>query len=181
MSLSLREQLLAAGLVTKKQVQKTDLEHKQQQHGQKKKQLPPPPDKQAEAQRAMAAKSARDAELNRVHREKAERKARRAEIRQIVEQNRVPRIESEDFFNFVDGNKIHRFAVNPDVRERILKGSLAIVRHNGFYALVPTDIAERVRERDATFVVALDQPAAAAPPAKDDPYKDFAVPDDLVW
>ena len=85
MSLSLREQLLAAGLVTQKQVQKTELEHKQQQHGQKKKQLPPPPDKQAEAQRAMAAKAARDTELNRVQREKAERKARRAEIRQIVE------------------------------------------------------------------------------------------------
>jgi uncharacterized protein len=180
MSLSLREQLLKAGLVTQKQVQKTEQQQRQEQHGQKKKHLPPPPDKQAEAQRALAAKAARDQELNRQQREKAERKARRAEIRQIVEQNRIPRIDSEDFFNFVDGNKIHRFAVNSEVRERILKGSLAIVRHNGFYALVPADIAERVRERDPGFVVPLEQPAST-PAAADDPYKDFVVPDDLIW
>lgn len=182
MSLSLREQLLAAGLVTKKQVQKTEQQQRQQEHGQKKKQLPPPPDKQAEAQKAAAAKAARDAELNRQQREKAERKARRAEIRQLVEQHRIPRIESEDFFNFVDGNKIHRFAVTAEVRERILAGTLVIVRHNGFHALVPAEIAEKVRERDPSFVVALDQPAASAsPPADDDPYKDFVVPDDLRW
>jgi len=132
------------------------------------------------AQKAAAAKALRDQELNRQQREKAERKARRAEIRQIVEQNRIPRIESEDFFNFVDGRKIHRFAVNPEVRERILSGTLAIVRHNGFHALVPAEIAERVRERDPTFVVPLEQPAAQ-PAAEDDPYKDFVVPDDLTW
>jgi uncharacterized protein YaiL (DUF2058 family) len=180
MSLSLREQLLAAGLVTKKQVQKTELEQKQQQHGQKKKQLPPPPDKQAEARRAQAEKAARDAELNRQQREKAERKAKRAEIRQLVEQNRIPRIESDDFFNFVDANKIHRFAVTPEVREKILAGTLVVVRHNGFHALVPAEIADKVRERDPSFVVALDAPATAAP-AEDDPYKDFVVPDDLRW
>lgn len=180
MSLSLREQLLAAGLVTQKQVQKTEQQQRQAQHGQKKKQLPPAPDKQAAARQAQAAKAARDQELNRQQREKAERKARRAEIRQIVEQNRIPRIESEDYFNFVDGNKIHRFAVNSDVRERILRGTLAIVRHNGFHALVPSEIAERVRERDASFVVPLKQPEAETRTA-DDPYKEFVVPDDLLW
>ncbi len=180
MSLSLREQLLKAGLVTQKQVQKTELQQRQEQHGQKKKQLPPAPDRQVAAQQAQAAKAARDQELNRQQREKAERKARRAEIRQIVEQNRIPRIESEDFFNFVDGNKIHRFAVNSDVRDRILRGALAIVRHNGFYALVPTEIAARVGERDASFVVPLEQPQSE-PPAADDPYKEFVVPDDLTW
>lgn len=176
MSLSLQEQLLKAGLVKPKQVKQAE----QQQRLDKKRNVKPAVDPKVIANQAQAAKALRDQELNRQQREKAERKARRAEIRQIVEQNRVPRIESEDFFNFVDGKKIHRFAVNAEVRERILSGALVVVRHNGFYALVPTEIADRIRERDATFIVAMDQPATESP-AEDDPYKDHVVPDDLIW
>ncbi len=176
MSLSLQEQLLKAGLVKPKQAKQVE----QQQRLDRKRNVKPAVDPKAIANQAQNAKTLRDQELNRQQREKAERKARRAEIRQIVEQNRIPRIESEDFFNFVDGKKIHRFAVNPEVRERILSGALIVVRHNGFYALVPTAIAERIRERDATFIVAMDQ-AATESPAEDDPYKDHVVPDDLMW
>jgi uncharacterized protein YaiL (DUF2058 family) len=179
MSLSLREQLLQAGLVTKKQAKK--VEHQQQQRPPQRKGQPPAPltEEQIAVRKAYAEKAARDQDLNRQKREKAEGKARRAEIRQIVEQNRIPRIESEDFFNFVDGAKIHRFAVNPEVRERLLRGDLAIARHNGFYALVPKAIADSIRERDASMLVTLE--TAPETPAPDDPYKDFAVPDDLTW
>jgi len=177
MSLSLREQLLQAGLVTKKQAEKAG----RQQPPPKRKGQPPAPlsEEQIAVRNAYAEKAARDQELNRLKREKAEGKARRAEIRQIVEQHRVPRIESEDYFNFVDGNKIHRFAVNPEVRERLTLGQLAIARHNGFYALVPLAIAERIREKDASMLVPFEAPPES--PATDDPYKDFAVPDDLMW
>lgn len=175
MSLSLREQLLAAGLVSRKEVRKA--EH-QQRHGERRGGQPANPP--SAASRAQAEKAARDQALNRQRQEKAERKARRAEIRQLVEQHRIPRIESEDYFNFVDGNKIHHFAVNPEVRARLTRGELVIARHNGFYALVPKDIAERIRERDAAMLVDLEQKTDAAP-AADDPYKDFVVPDDLKW
>lgn len=177
MSLSLREQLLQAGLVTKKQAEKAE----RQQVKPKRKGQPPPPltEEQIAVRKAYADKAARDQELNRQKREKAEGKARRAEIRQIVEQHRIPRVESEDYFNFVDGNKVHRFAVDAQIRERLRRGELAIARHNGFYALVPLEIAERIREKDASMLVPLK--ASADQLAADDPYKDFAVPDDLMW
>jgi uncharacterized protein YaiL (DUF2058 family) len=180
MSLSLREQLLKAGLVNEKQVKQAELQQNQQQHGQKKKNLPPPPDRNAAARRAQAEKAARDQALDAARREKAERKARRAGIHQMVEQGRIPRIESEDHFNFVDGRKIRHFAVNTEVRTRLNNGELLIVRHGGFYALVPKELGERIRERDAEMIVTL---GAAEPtvPAEDDPYKDFVVPDDLTW
>lgn len=187
MSLSLREQLLAAGLVSSKQTKRAE----QQQHQHLKKQQKSPPRSQPATpanaqqlaqQQAQAAKVARDRELNRQRQEQREHQARLSEIRQIVEQNRIPRIDSEDYFNFVHKNKVHRIAVNAELRERIVKGEIIIVRFGKFYAAVLPDIAAKVRERDEESVVDLSsQLNATDTPAEDDPYKDFAVPEDLMW
>jgi uncharacterized protein YaiL (DUF2058 family) len=184
MSLSLREQLLKAGLVTEKQAKQAERSTNDQRHqqarGGKRAPPPPPPAPARAAQQAQAAKLLRDQELNRKRQEKAERKARAAELRQLVEQLRVPRPESDDYYNFVDGGKVRRLQVTPELRARIAAGSLVIVRYDGRYDLVPADVVERVRERHADAIVP--NPAAqAAPPAPDDPYKDFVVPDDLTW
>jgi uncharacterized protein YaiL (DUF2058 family) len=135
------------------------------------------------AQQAQAAKVARDQELNRKREEKAKRRARLAEIEQIIEQNRVPRLETEDYYSFIDGKKIRRMAVDPERREKLTSGVLAIVRYKGHYAVVPKETAERIRERDENMVVPMAQPKDGAPAqaAAEDPYKDFVVPDDLMW
>jgi uncharacterized protein len=132
------------------------------------------------AQQAQAAKVARDQELNRKREEKAKRRARIAEIEQIIEQNRAPRLETEDYYSFVDGKKIRRMSVNPERRDQLTRGVLAIVRYKGHYAAVPQAIAERIRERDANMIVPVVQPKPSTEPA-DDAYKDFVVPDDLMW
>jgi uncharacterized protein YaiL (DUF2058 family) len=131
------------------------------------------------AQQAQAAKVARDQELNRRREEKAKRRARIAEIEQIIEQNRAPRLETEDYYSFIDGKKIRRMSVDPQRREQLTSGVLAIVRYKGHYAVVPKAIAERIRERDENMVVPVVQPKATVQP--DDAYKDFVVPDDLMW
>jgi uncharacterized protein YaiL (DUF2058 family) len=135
------------------------------------------------AQQAQAAKVARDQELNRKREEKAKRRARIAEIEQIIEQNRVPRLETEDYYSFIDGKKIRRMSVDAERREKLTSGVLAIVRYKGHYAVVPKETAERIRERDENMVVPMVQPKEGAPPeaAAEDPYKDFVVPDDLMW
>ncbi|HEX2495184.1 MAG TPA: DUF2058 domain-containing protein [Steroidobacter sp.] len=175
MSMSLREQLLAAGLGTKKQAKQAERE----QHQQRKPGSTKPSLQAGVAQQAQAAKAARDAELNRKHREKAERKAKAAEVRQLIEQNRVPRIESDEYFNFIDGKKIHRIGMNAETRARIHSGELAVVRYLGYHALVPAAIAEKIRERDEQAVVKLDLNQATQ--NENDPYKDYQVPDDLMW
>ena len=135
------------------------------------------------AQQAQAAKVARDQELNRKREEKAKRRARIAEIEQIIEQNRVPRLETEDYYSFIDGKKIRRMSVDAERREKLTSGVLAIVRYKGHYAVVPKETAERIRERDENMVVPMVQPKDGAPAeaAAEDPYKDFVVPDDLMW
>src|SRR6187399_1859521 len=106
MSLSLREQLLKAGLVTEQQVQRAERDQRQGQRGvaprEKRRNTGPTP-QQIAAQKAAAEKAAKDAELNRRKQEKAERRARFAEIRQLVGQHHVPRVETDDYYNFQDG------------------------------------------------------------------------------
>jgi len=186
MSLSLREQLLAAGLVSEKKAKQAELQQSQQQYKQGKNKVaqqrsmaPPPPN--LAAQKALAEKAARDKELNRKKEEKAQRRARAVAINQLVEQNRIPRVEDEnaEFYNFVEGGKIHRIAVAGDTRERIVSGSLVVARFRGFYALVPADVAEKIRAIEPAAVL-VHQPETKALDA-DDPYKDFVVPDDLKW
>jgi uncharacterized protein YaiL (DUF2058 family) len=217
MNSSLRDQLLAAGLVTEKQARQAAQQEQQRQFrdrprpnpgqrpgsnpgaaprgsaatgagqnngsGQQNKASGPAaqqaPSAKAQAQNAQAAKVARDQELNRRREDKAQRRARLAQIEQIIEQNRVPRLETEDYYSFIDGKKIRRMSVDAQRREQLTRGELVIVRYRGHYAVVPAAIAERIRERDANMVVPLVQPKAS--PEPDEAYKDFVVPDDLMW
>jgi uncharacterized protein YaiL (DUF2058 family) len=194
MSMSLRDQLLQAGLISKKQAQDADKQQHQHrpkgQHPQhQKKPAGPNPAEEARraAQKAQAEKLARDQERSRVERDKAERKARQAQVKELVAQNRLPKVQGDDLFNFLDGKdgkNIRRLPVTPEMRQKLVAGQLAIVRSEGRYEVVPKGVMERIRERDERAVI---YPAASAPveaadkPAEDDPYKDYQVPDDLMW
>lgn len=186
MSDSLRDQLLKAGLVSEKQARQAEQQARQQQFQRQrapKKDRPavPAPQPSAEVQKAQAEKAARDAELNRRQQEKAAARARAAEVTQIIEQHKVARADdSDDYFNFVANGKVRRMPVSPDQRARIVAGTLVIVRWGGKSELLPPDAAEQVRLRHPGAVIA-QGPSAGAPPAADDPYKDFVVPDDLTW
>jgi hypothetical protein len=182
MSMSLRDQLIQAGLGTKKQAKQATPPKKAPSRHQ-----PPPisPEKLA-AQKAAAAKAARDQELNRRQQERAAAKARRAEVKQLIDQHRLPPVVSDVYFNFADGTRLARLAVTPALREQLIKGTIVIVRYEGHYALVPDSAVARIRERDEHAIVTHEVQAATAAPAAasaetDDPYKDFVVPDDLVW
>jgi hypothetical protein len=179
MSMSLRDQLIQAGLVSEKQA-RAATEHKRAPQVSRKK-PPPLSDQQRRLQQAQAEKAARDQALNRKQLEKAERRARRAEVRQLVEQHRVAPIESEDWFNFVDGSKIKRIAVTPMIRTSILGGDLVIVRSDNRYDLVPAAAAERIRERDPSAVLRADSAAPTSAVADNTDYQEFVVPDDLTW
>jgi uncharacterized protein YaiL (DUF2058 family) len=182
--LSLRDQLLQAGLVTEKQVKQAE-QQKQRQNFNDRRQVSRKDRDQREAQRlaeqqrAAAAKAAKDAELNRKREEKAAAKARWAEIRQLVEQHRIAKPESDDYYNFVINKKVGRVAVDGPLRERIVRGEVGIVRCDGRYELLPSEIAGRIKEREPRAVVP--PPAEQPSTPVDEAYKDFVVPDDLMW
>lgn len=180
MSDSLREQLLKAGLVSRQQV--SQAERQQQRQRQQPKAGGKRPAAAAPAQpaaAAQAAKAARDRELNQEREARARARAVDAEIRQLIDQHALAQPDGDDYYNFVAGRKIRRVAVNAGLLERLGRGDIAIVRHEGRSALVPADVAARIRERDERAVIAFE--ARPEPVAEDDPYKDFVVPDDLRW
>jgi uncharacterized protein len=179
MSDSLRDQLLKAGLVTKKQAAQTERSQNQFRGG--KIRRPPGDGGPARTDNAaQAAKAARDRELNREQQARIAARARRAELRQIIDQHRMAKPETDEYFNFVDGGKVRRIPVDAGLRARLVAGTVVIARCDGRYDLVPLDAAALIRERDAAAVIVLDAPSAAAA-AEDDPYRDFVVPDDLTW
>jgi uncharacterized protein YaiL (DUF2058 family) len=187
MSDSLRDQLLKAGLINKKQAQDAERQAQRNErqppakHRQKQGQTAPPPKVDAAAVAARAAHSAkvaRDQALNRRQQEKAEKKARAAQIKQWINEQRLAPVEVGDAYNFVDGPKIRRVTVTPAIRAQIGRRELAIVRNEGGYDLVPAALAARIRERDPNAFIFFG--GADSPPA-DDTYSQFAVPDDLIW
>ena len=100
-------------------------------------------------------------------------------MRQLVDQNQVPRVESDDYYNFVDGARIKRIAVDAAQRGQLNRGELRIVRCDHRYALVPAAAAARIGERDPAALIA---PVAAETAVSDDGiYGAYVVPDDLTW
>jgi uncharacterized protein YaiL (DUF2058 family) len=67
------------------------------------------------------------------------------------------------------------------LRERITRGEVMLVRCEGRYELVLPEIAAKIRERDARAVVAHSQEGGSSAEVMDEAYKDFVVPDDLMW
>ncbi len=179
MGLSLRDQLLKAGLVNEKQAKQAGKQKQKQERLERKGQVEKDDAQRQSALQAMADKAERDRELNRQQQEKAEHKARLAQVRQLVETSRLPKLSGDDYYNFVDGKKVKRIAVNPMLREKLSCGSLAIVRHAGGYEIIPRAAALKVQERDAQRVLLLNTPTEV--PAGDDPYAAYQIPDDLMW
>ena len=155
MSLSLRDQLLKAGLVNEKQAKQAGKQQQKQQRLVKKGQIEKDDSQREAALKAQAEKLARDQELNRQQQEKAAQKARTAQIKQLIETSRLPKLTTEDYYNFVDDKKVKRLSVNKLMRDKLSSGSLAIVRHGGGYEVIPREAALKIQERDPRRIVQL--------------------------
>ncbi|MGH8141061.1 MAG: DUF2058 domain-containing protein [Steroidobacteraceae bacterium] len=185
MSMSLRDQLLQAGLVSEKQTKEAERQLEQRRQGQRhtpKKEHSAPSKAELAARQSQQAKAARDQELSRRQHEEADRKARLAQVNQLIEQHRLPRAQTDESYHFTDGDRVRRVPADATMRARLSRGEVAIVRCEGRYELVPAETAARIRERDARLVIAIGGAARpATAPIEDDGYRDFEVPDDLMW
>ncbi|RON53689.1 DUF2058 domain-containing protein [Pseudomonas frederiksbergensis] len=180
MSISLRDQLLKAGLVNQKQAKQVGKEKQKQQRLVHKGQIEQDDTQQRLAKEALAEKVKRDQELNRQQQEKVEAKARAAQVKQLIEVSRLPKLTTEDYYNFVDDKKVKRISVNPLMRNQLSNGFLAIVHHGGGYEVIPREAALKIQERDPQRIVQLNVKKEEVA-AEDDPYAAYQIPDDLMW
>jgi uncharacterized protein YaiL (DUF2058 family) len=184
MSNPFQEQLLKAGLVTRKQVQKANQEksRKNKQHSRKENAVD---ETQLKVQQAAEEKAIRDRELNRKKQQQARQKAISIEINQLISNNCIKRDEScEIVYNFEHNKKVRRIYVNQDMKQKIIQGKLGIARIEGCYELVPRDIADKIQQRNEKRIVIFNEEPQLNSQEKaneNDPYAKYQIPDDLIW
>lgn len=179
MANSFGDQFLKAGLVNKTQLDKAKkTKHKQQKLKQKQK-VEVVDEAVIAARQDAETKAARDRELNRQRKEEIERRAVQAQIRQLVELNRLPRDDGDIGYNFQDGVAIRTIHVSQPVHDKLSRGLLAIVRLDDRYEIIPSVVAQKIMLRDASCIVS--NATMQRESGEDDPYADYKVPDDLMW
>lgn len=175
----LQEQLLKAGLAKKSKVDQAAREQARQRNANA---APAPKPEAADAERARQEKVERDRALSAERNAQARAQELRAQIRQIVEQNRLAP-EGEIAYRFTHDGAVRTVFVTDAVRRQLANGGLVIVRHEQGYAIVPRAAAEKIDARDPA-VIALDHrrtPPPVSDASDDDYYSRFKVPDDLIW
>lgn len=176
--LTLQEQLLKAGLVTSKKIAKV-------QRTAKKSRVQAREAREAVEEKKQA-QLARDKQLSEQQKQATLAKEIKAQVKQLIEMNRISLKKGDIDFNFTDGNLIKKITLDKLTHSQLVNGRLAIARlaidSNGAteYAVIPASVADKIAQRDAESIVlhsALSQEAQD----EDDPYADFKVPDDLMW
>ncbi|RCU52464.1 DUF2058 domain-containing protein [Corallincola holothuriorum] len=177
MALSLQEQLLKAGLADKKKALKIN----KQKHQQRKSKKVETAESKQLAEQAKQEKLAKDRELNQQRKLEAEQKAITAQIRQIIETNTVATDNGDIAYNFTDGTKVKRLYTDAATHKQVTLGRLTIVKLDESYKLIPTAAADKIRQRDESYVIYCADQSAAPETDEEDPYADFQIPDDLMW
>ena len=176
---SLQQQLLKSGAIDKKKAKSIEQEKRKQ-----KKKMPKGQAQPNEAIEEVTAnrekKVARDRELSRQLNEKAERKAIAAQIKQLVEVNRIDRNNGEISYQFTDGNKITKIYVTALLQTQLSNGLIAIIKLGDLYELVPSPVAEKIAQRDENIIILQNQ-ASKNSGDEDDSYADYQIPEDLMW
>ncbi|MEG3193534.1 DUF2058 domain-containing protein [Lysobacter sp. D1-1-M9] len=173
----MQDQLLKAGLVKKNKVAQVLREQAKQRHAK----AAPADDEKVDARRLQAERAERDRALAAERNAQARLQEFRAQVRQIIDANRVD-ATGEEPYSFDDQGSIRRIHVDAAQRQQLAKGSLVIVRDADGYVLLPGAAAQKVRERDASLVVLDNRQRDTGGIEDEDPYYSrFKVPDDLVW
>ncbi|MBZ7102536.1 DUF2058 domain-containing protein [Klebsiella michiganensis] len=176
--LTLQEQMLKAGLVTSKKMAKV-------QRTAKKSRVQAREAREA-VEENKKAQLERDKQLSEQQKQAALSKEYKAQVKQLIEMNKIDISKGNIDFNFTDNNFIKKIAVDKPTQAQLISGRLAIARLAGDndgenkYAIIPARVADKIAQRDASSIV-LNSALSAEEQDEDDPYADFKVPDDLMW
>ena len=174
-----QDQLLKAGLVTKKQVQKAQQDKRKNNKQQRSKKDAIVDEATIQRQQLAQKKAEHDRALNRKKEEQARQKSISIEINQLIEANCLPRDENcEIVYHFEHNKKVRRVYVNSEMKQQIIDGNTGIARIDGRYELVPKSIAEKIQKRNAKRIVLFEAQQLAN---EKDAYSEYQIPDDLIW
>ena len=176
--LTLQEQMLKAGLVTSKKMAKV-------QRTAKKSRVQAREAREA-VEENKKTQLERDKQLSEQQKQATLSKEYKAQVKQLIEMNRISVARGNIDFNFTDTNLIKKIVVDKPTHAQLISGRLAIARliaegrGENEYAIIPAVVADKIAQRDANSIV-LNSALSQEEQDEDDPYADFKVPDDLMW
>ena len=176
--LTLQEQMLKAGLVSSKKMAKV-------QRTAKKSRVQAREAREA-VEENKKAQIERDKQLSEQQKQATLSKEYKAQIKQLIEMNKITITRGDIGYNFTDNNLIKKVYVDKVTQSQLIKGRLAIARltaesgSESDYAIIPEVVADKIAHRDAIYIV-LNCELSQEAKDDDDPYADFVIPDDLMW
>lgn len=181
---SLQEQLLKTGLVDKSRVNKAKKDKQKQAKIKRHAGAKAVSREKSAAQQQQAKRVERDRELNQQKQKQVEQKAVFAQIKQLIDLNKIDRGAGEIAYSFIYKNKVKKIFVTENIKQQLSQGRLAIVRlvlkSERLFEIVPTPVAEKIAQRDESSVVQLNTPVNQDEKGND-AYADYQIPDDLTW
>ncbi|EMM7987602.1 TPA: DUF2058 domain-containing protein [Morganella morganii] len=176
--LTLQEQMLKAGLVTSKKMDKVRRTAKKSRVQAREAREAVEENKKAQLER--------DKQLSEQQKQAVLSREYKAQVKQLIEMNRIIISKGSIDFNFTDNNVIKSITVDKTTQSQLISGRLAIARLStenssvSEYAIIPAIVADKITQRDAERIV-LNNALAQDEADEDDPYADFKIPDDLMW
>ncbi len=178
--MSLQDQLLKAGLVNQHKAKQVKTQKRKQ--AKQKNKSADQTEAQRLAQEARVKQIEKDRQFNQQRNQESEKRQQANQIAQLIETNKLAHDEDGIPYRFTDENKVKALYVSETIRQKIISGRLAIVRAGQRYEVVASEVAEKIRQCDASVVVVLfDNSEQKSNDDEDDPYKDYQIPDDLMW
>lgn len=169
--LSLQEQMLKAGLVNEKKLKKAKKSSKKSRVQNR--------EAKAAAEATKLAQQERDKALNQERNNQELAKQIQAQIKQLIETNKIKDSNGEVKYNFTHDSKVKSLYINELSHTQLVKGQLTIAIVGEGYELIPTIVANKIKQRDESHLIEISHEEPEVD--EDDPYKDFVVPDDLMW
>ncbi|MDN2663238.1 DUF2058 domain-containing protein [Psychromonas sp. 14N.309.X.WAT.B.A12] len=179
---SLQDQLMNSGLINKQKAKQAQTEKRRQAKQKKKKGTVAVSDLQKAVQEKAELQKQKDLENNQQSQQELAARAAHGKLIQMIAQHCEKDYQGELDYHFTYDNKVKRIAVTPKIQQGLIKGSFAICVLNDEFYLINKEAAEKLRAIDESVLVALhDQSENDTATDEDDPYAEFAIPDDLMW
>ncbi len=118
--------------------------------------------------------------------EASRKKAIKAEVRQLIEKNKLDKYRGDVAYSYLAGKRIKQLFVTDAVHKQLVTGDVLITRLNAATCLIPTDVADKILALNSQWVVIRPAQNSLEGANKDDSgsedeYADYQVPDDLKW
>ena len=181
---SLQDQLLKAGLVNKSKANRAKKETRKKARLARNSGASMVNEATAAARTQQAKRIERDRQLNIKKQQELDQKAVVAQIKQLIEMNRLETGNGEIAYSFVYQNKVKKIHLSLELKDQLSRGQLAIVtmlkNRERKFEIVPAPVAAKIAQRDGSYLVQLND-KVDGDENKDDAYAAYKIPDDLMW